>query len=102
MEFVIVIAVLLLIFWLLQLLDLMWRRDEEFPGRLDKVAWAIIVVFAGPLGALAFLFGKPAREPVGPAVAEEEETCLQCGGRLPEGSSKCPACGWSYESPGET
>jgi hypothetical protein len=132
MELWLPIAVLLVIFWFWQLLDLMRRRDEEFPGRLDKVAWTVIVVFTGPLGAFAFLLGKPARkwtneagqekagssldeaarekarsfleeagrEPAGPALAEN--TCLRCGGPLPEGPSKCPACGWSYESPGGT
>jgi hypothetical protein len=23
-------------------------------------------------------------------------TCLECGKEIPEGTSKCPACGWTY------
>src|SRR5262245_8804527 len=28
----------------------------------------------------------------------EHDSCLECEGVLPAGSSRCPKCGWSYES----
>jgi hypothetical protein len=28
--------------------------------------------------------------------APDPITCLECGKEIPEGQSKCPACGWTY------
>ena len=28
--------------------------------------------------------------------APEKLTCLECGTEIPEGKTKCPACGWTY------
>jgi hypothetical protein len=29
-------------------------------------------------------------------AAPDKITCLECGTEIPEGQSKCPACGWTY------
>ena len=51
---VLIIASVLFIFWLSQMIALMSMKDEEFPGRHDKILW-FIAVFGGFVGgALAF------------------------------------------------
>ena len=44
-----------------------------------------------------------------PSEAEEDDEpenapagCLSCGKEIPEGESKCPACGWTYEGAQES
>jgi hypothetical protein len=96
---IVFVAIPLLVFWFSQLFDLMRRRDDEFPGKLDKVAWVIIIVFTGCLGAFAYLLAKPAPSPTRGAPREDQQdTCLQCGQPMPEGTPICPSCGWSFES----
>lgn len=34
-----------------------------------------------------------------PPVPVAEDACLSCGQIIPPGESRCPACGWSWESP---
>ncbi|MHC5056836.1 MAG: hypothetical protein ACYTKD_19295 [Planctomycetota bacterium] len=55
------VALPLVIFWACQLLSLMRMKDEEFPGRYDKVLWFIIVFFGSLLGALIFWLWKVGR-----------------------------------------
>ena len=55
---VVIFGLILLGFWLTQLVDLMWRHDEEFPGRFDKLIWGLVLVFGWIVGAIAFWFWK--------------------------------------------
>ena len=99
------IALAVSIFWIIQLVDLMSRRDDEFPGRFDKPTWAFILVVASAVGAVAFAVWKPARRckpsldtllPE-PEIAEPIE-CMECGKTIPSDTSKCPSCGWTYRA----
>ena len=54
----VVLGLLLVAFWLTQLMDLMRRRDEDFAGRFDKLIWGLVLVFAWIPGAIAFWFWK--------------------------------------------
>lgn len=40
--------------WLWQLLDLMRRGDDEFPGRFDKPLWVAILIFLPILGVVVY------------------------------------------------
>jgi hypothetical protein len=31
------------------------------------------------------------------AASDEDSNCLQCGAKMPDRVSKCPACGWSFK-----
>ncbi|MEX0704741.1 MAG: hypothetical protein WD069_21765 [Planctomycetales bacterium] len=55
----VIFALPALIFWAVQLGSLMGRRDEEFPGRYDKLMWGLIVFFGGLIGATVYYFAKP-------------------------------------------
>ncbi|MHC4253242.1 MAG: hypothetical protein ACYS9X_29330 [Planctomycetota bacterium] len=66
------VALPLVIFWACQLLSLMRMRDEEFPGRYDKILWFIIVFFGSLLGALIFWLWKVGR-------ADERELASEMG-----------------------
>lgn len=50
----IIVGVLLLIFWLLELLVLMNMTGDQFPWRYDKALWFVIVFFGSALGAFVF------------------------------------------------
>ena len=93
------------VFWIVQLIDLMSRKDNEFPGRLDKPTWVAILIFTNFLGAIAFLISKPVkavRRSLDTILPEpqafEPTTCADCGTTIPSDSSKCSSCGWSYET----
>lgn len=58
--FLLVLA--LFIFWLAQLIHLMNRRDDFFPGHNDKLIWAALFVFIAPLAPFAYFFWKVASE----------------------------------------
>lgn len=45
-------------FWVAMVVDLMRRRDAEFPGRFDKVLWLVVLVAVPVLGPIAFGFYK--------------------------------------------
>jgi nicotinamide riboside transporter PnuC len=51
--FVSLLLVLLLFFglWRREFRLLMLRRDDEFPGRLDKIGWFLMLTLAAPAGA---------------------------------------------------
>ena len=55
------IAVAITVFWIEQLVDLMGRRDEEFPGRFDKLIWVAIIVFIPLVGAIAYSISRKPR-----------------------------------------
>jgi MFS family permease len=57
----IVVGLALVIFWAVQLADLMSRRDEEFGGRNDKVLWFVVVFFGSFIGAIVYAVSKPPR-----------------------------------------
>ena len=56
-------AIVLLIFWVVQLIDLMTMTDDLFPGRNDKVLWFIVVFLGSAFGALVFWIWKVIRLP---------------------------------------
>ena len=45
-------------FWLLTLWSVVSTSDDDFPGRNDKLMWAIIVFFGFVLGAILFIVWK--------------------------------------------
>ena len=63
MEALVIGAMVLLIFWVVQLIALMSMTDDLFPGRNDKVLWFIVVFFGCALGALVFWLWKLVRLP---------------------------------------
>jgi hypothetical protein len=101
----IIITLAATIFWLVQLIDLMSRRDDEFPARFDKPTWAFILVVTSVLGAIAFAIAKPTKQPkltLDTMLPEpkpvEPIICMECGNTIPSDRYKCPSCGWSYET----
>ena len=52
------VGIVLLAFWLVELISLMNMTDDQFPGRFDKPTWAVILVFTLVLGAFAFWIWK--------------------------------------------
>ena len=94
---------ILLIIWISALADLMRRRDAEFPGKNDKLAWVFILLLTGIVGAIVYFFCRPRQGSdvvvdAQPKSGSESEPirCLECGQPIPPGSSKCGSCGWSY------
>ena len=53
-----VVVLALAAFWVRQVLDLMGRRDDEFPGRLDKALWTAIILIGSLPGAFALWLFK--------------------------------------------
>ena len=50
-----------MLIWLLILKDVITMRDEDFPGRNDKLIWFIVVFFGNVFGAFAFFTWRTAR-----------------------------------------
>lgn len=73
---VVVIPLLLLaaagIFWLVQLIDLLRRSDDEFQGRNDKVIWALVLIFLNFIGGLIYFFCKPSNPPESSQTLKDE------------------------------
>lgn len=46
--------VMMLIFWVRELVTLMGLGDEAFPGRHDKILWFLLLVALPPIGMVAF------------------------------------------------
>jgi hypothetical protein len=40
--------------WVHEFVHLMGLRDDELPGRFDKLVWVFVLVATGPVGAWAF------------------------------------------------
>jgi hypothetical protein len=61
----IIIALMLLVFWCTQFLDLMRMKAEDFSSREDKVIWAACMLLLGALGAFLFwIHFKPEPEKI--------------------------------------
>ena len=58
---ILIIAVVLLLFWLSQMVALMNMKDDEFPGGHDKILWFIAILIGSFAGALAFLLWRTVR-----------------------------------------
>lgn len=53
----ILVLVIFLGFWIWMLIDC---AVKEFPGDNDKIIWILVILLAGPLGALIYFFvGRP-------------------------------------------
>jgi hypothetical protein len=99
----ITVAILLAIFWLVQMIDLMRSTDNAFVGKYDKVLWVAVLLAANVLGAFAFYIVKPRPEMIPMLDLDKPredypERCLKCGKQIPPNAKKCPACGWSYQN----
>lgn len=105
---IIVVGFLAFWFWLACIRDLMDRRDDEFPGKNDKVAWAIILVFTTLLGAVLYScrkrVGKEAEDKAArlaamlamPADMPETVECPNCKRPILATAEKCMYCDWRY------
>jgi hypothetical protein len=51
---VLLLGLVLVAFWVRQFVNLMSARDEDFPGRHDKVIWAAALLLTNLVGAAAF------------------------------------------------
>jgi len=98
-----VIALPFIIIWMLAVGDLMTRRDDDFRGQSDKLAWAIILTFTGIFGAIVYFFcgrseqnARTSNSTEDGATAEDQFECMECGATIPAGAAKCSSCGWSY------
>lgn len=60
-----VVGIVLLFFgvWKRELRLLMSRRDDEFPGRFDKLGWFLLLTLAAPAGPWLFRSYRKARWP---------------------------------------
>jgi hypothetical protein len=48
----------LLVFWIIQFAQLMAMRDDEFPGRFDKILWFVAFLTLNVVAASIFLSWK--------------------------------------------
>ena len=69
-----VVAFFLLVFWAVQLADLMGKRDDEFPGKYDKLAWIFILVVTFVAGAGAYYLWKRFQVRIGPVSRPQSRT----------------------------
>ena len=53
-----IVCLLLVGFWIVQLLSLMNMEDAQFPGRRDKVLWFVLLMLGSVLGAVVFWLWK--------------------------------------------
>jgi hypothetical protein len=61
-----VFGIAILVFWIWAIFDVI-TSDAERCRNLPKVAWVLIVILLGALGALVWIFGgRPARAAAGP------------------------------------
>jgi len=51
--FAIVIAILILIFWIMMLVDAIQRKYKD---KNDKIVWVLVIIFTGLIGALIYYF----------------------------------------------
>ena len=110
------IAFALALFWFLQLIDLMSRKDSDFPGKYDKPCWLAILLVTNWVGALAYIILKPFKI----SSTEQSQTlenvksrnlekmpnapkkCPNCGTSTFYNANSCLSCGWSYEGTSES
>jgi hypothetical protein len=61
--------------WVREFRLLMARRDDEFPGRLDKLAWIFALTILAPAGVWMYRSFRLAQSPaIAEPVATEAET----------------------------
>jgi len=57
-EFAVILVVLALVllvwFWVVEFVTLMGLGDDSFPGRFDKLVWAVLLILLPPAGMIAF------------------------------------------------
>jgi len=75
--FPLLLMLLLAGFWVTQILDLMHRRDDEFPGRSDKLIWALVIILLPGLGAFAYWLWKPLLPVASPESLRREFTGIK-------------------------
>jgi len=61
--FVLSLVCLFLLAWLHEFTFLMRLNDEVFPGRFDKLIWALLLIVLPPVGTLAFWSYRQAHWP---------------------------------------
>jgi len=102
--FMIMGSIVIFIFWLYQIIDLVTRRDDEFPSPNDRIVWMLFLIFIPFIGAVVYSTMKPRTRTVHPrnhdAPPRNHDSgpanCLACFQPLPSGQSRCKKCGWSY------
>jgi hypothetical protein len=63
--------------WFREFRCLMWMTDDSFPGRNDKLVWAILMIVLPPVGVLAFwsfrraYWPAPSEKPIVPELQRE-------------------------------
>jgi hypothetical protein len=55
---ILLFVLVLLVFWIIQFAQLMAMRDDEFPGRFDKILWFIAFLTLNVVAASIFLSWK--------------------------------------------
>jgi len=63
---------LLFAFTISQLVDLLRRRDEEFPNRSDRLIWCMVILLVPGIGAILFAVMKPFRPAESPDTLADE------------------------------
>ena len=54
----VVFSIVYVYLWITQLVQLMVFRDNDFPGRNDKILWVIIYIVFVPLAPFIFMWWK--------------------------------------------
>jgi len=78
--FLVLLGLLLLAFWIHELVYLLSLPDDVFPGRYDKILWFCVVFFAPLLGALIF-YGWRTYTEVEAKLAQSMREALQDASR---------------------
>lgn len=83
-------------------LDVSNSLPVEFLESLLVNSWRGAVLLACTRCGLGQLFFPSLVEdeppPAEPAADDEPVPCLACGEQIPQGSSACPACNWTWSS----
>lgn len=73
--------------------------DAKRLGKNPFVVCFLVAITTWPVSLLSWLVFRPSAPPPSPRPPLEEATeCAKCRGVIPAGESRCPACGWSYET----
>ncbi len=59
--FMIILGIPVALFWCYELIDLMTMEDEHFPGKSDKLIWAIGFALVPILAPFAFWYWRKKR-----------------------------------------
>jgi hypothetical protein len=55
---ILLFVLVLFVFWIIQFAQLMAMRDDEFPGRYDKILWFVAFLTLNVIAASIFLSWK--------------------------------------------